>query len=156
MARPKKGITFWDRVYSQVTYEGECHIFNGNKDDCGYGRIHKDGGLIRIHRASWEKENGPIPEGMYICHKCNNRACLNPEHLYAGTQLDNMRDRKISGNYASMEGEKNNSAKIKAIDIPTIRMRIRNGDTCYSIARDYGVTGEAILHIKNHRTWKNF
>ena len=155
MARPKAGTTFWDRVHSQLSLnDNGCHIFSGHKDECGYGRIYKDGKYVRIHRAKWELYNGEIPDGMCICHKCDNPACVNINHLFIGTHAENMKDRANKGRYNAV-GSKNTSAKLKEEDIPIIKSRIRNGETCYAIARDYGVTGETILHIKHGRNWQH-
>ena len=155
MARPRKGVTFDDRVAAgTVAHPNGCWEWAGCKDGCGYGRINRDGKLVRLHRAAWEKENGDIPEGMCICHHCDNPSCINPSHLFIGTQKDNMRDRARKGRYNNA-GEDNNSAILKTSDVLVIRERIKKGDTCYSIGREYGVTGEAILAIKHHRTWKH-
>lgn len=155
MARPKKGITFWDRVKANTQITETCHNFIGHKDECGYGRIHKEGKLIRVHRAIWEYHFGVIPNGQNVCHRCDNPVCVNPEHLFLGTQANNVHDMWSKGRGDLPKGEKNAAAKIKEIDIPIIRFRIKNGDACYAIARDYSVTGEAILAIKHGRAWKH-
>lgn len=156
MARPFKGTTFWDRVNSQLSIKDNgCVEFMGCRDACGYGRINKDGKLVRIHRETWIKERGEIPEGMCVCHKCDNPPCINIEHLFLGTHKENMVDKKSKGRNANTNGEKNPSSKLKSEDIPEIRSRIMSGETCYGIAKDYGVTGEAILSIKHERTWNS-
>lgn len=154
MARPNKGVTFWDRVESKkIVDENDCHIFTGHKDECGYGRIHRDGKLVRIHREVWKLHNGEIPERHVICHRCDVPACINPKHLFVGIQADNVHDMWNKGRQNILSGERNGSSKLMASDIPVIRDRINAGETCYSIARDYGVKGETILHIKHKRSW---
>lgn len=155
MARPKNGTTFWDRVWSQISFNDGCLHFNGHKDECGYGRINRNGKLVRLHRAVWEHHNGTIPDKMVICHKCDNPGCINIEHLFVGTQADNVKDMWSKGRANILSGERNGGSKLKAKDIPLIRDRLANGETGYSIARSYGVTGECILHIKNGNSWVN-
>lgn len=76
-----------------VKDESGCINFIGSRDRLGYGKF--DGALA--HRAAWEVHNGPIPVGLYVCHKCDNPSCINPEHLFVGTQLENVRDMIAKG-----------------------------------------------------------
>jgi hypothetical protein len=70
----------------------------------GYGYLHRDGRKIRAHRMVWEECFGPIPPGLYVLHHCDNRTCVNPEHLYVGTHADNMRDMVERGRGRSARG----------------------------------------------------
>jgi hypothetical protein len=72
---------------------GDCWEWQGYVDKLGYGRL----GKKRAHRMSYEKHKGPIPAGLMVCHSCDNRKCINPEHLWIGTQTDNMRDMAAKG-----------------------------------------------------------
>ena len=86
---------FWQRVYGLTEQHGDCLFFTGHRDEFGYGRIRGDDGkLIRLHRAVWAYENGPIPPKMVIMHTCDNTACIEKKHLKLGTQKENMRDRE--------------------------------------------------------------
>ena len=154
MARPRAGVTFWDRVQTNtVKRESGCHEFVGFRNHDGYGRINKEGRLVFVHRAVWENTNGKIPLGMCVCHTCDNPSCVNQDHLFLGTHADNMKDKARKGRVTNGVGSKNPSAKLKDSDIPIIRARITSGEACYDIAKEYGVTGETILHIKHNRTW---
>ncbi|WP_198527626.1 HNH endonuclease signature motif containing protein [Xanthomonas sp. SHU 199] len=78
--------------------EAGCWLWIGRMSTNGYGRI----GIgrnkqYRAHRISWEHHFGPIPDGMYVCHKCDVRSCINPDHLFIGTAKDNARDREAKG-----------------------------------------------------------
>ena len=72
----------------------------------GYGKLKMRGKWHRAHRAFYMIEHGEVPEHLYILHKCNNPLCVNPEHLYAGTQFDNMRDRKAAGGYGITKADR--------------------------------------------------
>jgi len=76
---------------------GGCWIWTGARTPHGYGQVQVDGRRMLIHRASWEQENGPIPAGLLVLHRCDTPPCINPEHLFLGTQSDNMRDSKAKG-----------------------------------------------------------
>ena len=153
MARPRKGVTFWDRVYSLVAREGECLLFTGHKDECGYGRIFRDRKLVRLHREVWARDNGSVPEGMVVMHTCDKPACIEPTHLRVGKQADNIADMDAKGRRRTLTGSQQSQAKLTEQVIPAIRERLSSGDTCKSIADCYGVTEGAIRHIKKGRQW---
>jgi hypothetical protein len=106
-------IKLEDRFWRMVDKQGddECWNWRGYKNIKGHGRFslkanfrygsfsigHKN---IGAHRMAYILTYGEIPDGIFICHKCNNSSCVNPKHLYPGTQLDNMQDRKIAGHYS--------------------------------------------------------
>jgi hypothetical protein len=155
MARPKKGITFWDRVSSQTVIQGECHVFTGHKDECGYGRIFKEGRLTRVHRAVFERDHGPIADGLVVRHTCDNPGCINSDHLVIGTQADNIADMDMRGRRRTIIGSQRTTAKLHEMHIPTIRQMLAEGHTCLGIALAYDVTEETIRHIKKGRIWRH-
>ena len=85
-------IRFWGFVSRGA--DSDCWIWNGAKDKHGYGRIstRRDESPAKAHRISYEMRYGPVPDGLFVCHRCDTPSCVNPEHLFAGTQKENMQD----------------------------------------------------------------
>lgn len=82
----------WEKVVKDPSPDG-CWIFMGAKSSFGHGIIaNADGTRWRAHRLSWELTNGPIPDGMLVLHHCDVPPCVRPDHLFLGTQTDNMSD----------------------------------------------------------------
>ncbi len=82
-----------------------CWLWDGTPFGAmGYGYFRYKGSVV-AHRASWRIHNGEIPSGIFVCHKCDNPACVNPDHLYLGTAKDNVRDREVRGRTRGFVGE---------------------------------------------------
>ncbi len=91
------GTGLAERLALRSVLAGDCRIWEGTVTHWGYGVLSWEGKLVYVHRAAWELENGPIPDGMFICHRCDTPLCIRPEHLFAGTHEDNMADAKAKG-----------------------------------------------------------
>lgn len=101
-----------DRFFSKVTVsESGCHEWNAARFKTGYGAItvgSKRNGTKRTeyaHRMAWTIAKGPIPNGMFVCHKCDNPRCVNPDHLFLGTSQDNMQDMSSKGRWGNQYSE---------------------------------------------------
>jgi hypothetical protein len=96
----RRTLSIEDRFWANVLKTSTCWLWKGSKRPNGYGRLQVRGEVNKtfgVHRLSWELHNGPIPSGLFVCHKCDVPLCVNPEHLFLGTQLENMRDRRAKG-----------------------------------------------------------
>lgn len=86
-----------ERFWPRITKSDGCWIWPGAKNADGYGDVAILGTKRKAHRLAWEVTKGPIPEGLFVCHKCDNPPCVNPDHLFVGTNSDNMRDMSSKG-----------------------------------------------------------
>lgn len=112
----------------EIDEETGCWLFQGTITDKGYGTIQRNRKTVGAHRASWEEVNGPIPNGLFVCHHCDNPPCINPAHLFLGTRKDNSDDRDAKGRNVNQRGESHPMAKLTARDIRAIRERVRAGE----------------------------
>ena len=116
----------------------------------GYGAFWFDGNQVQAHRMAWILEHGSISGGMHVCHKCDVRDCVNPDHLFLGTNADNTADKMAKGREA--RGETQGLAKLTEEQVKAIR---RSGVSHCAIARDYGIHESNVRQIRSYRTWKH-
>ena len=128
-----------------------CIEWTKGKFHFGHGQITYNGRPERTHRIAWMLKHGPIPDGMSVLHTCDNPPCCNDEHLFLGTQTDNMDDRTTKGRIP--KGAKHGSAKLTDADVREIRRRVSIGETQQSLAKIYKVSQPVISSIKRRATW---
>lgn len=129
-----------------------CWIWLASRHPQGYGTFGIDGKVYYAHRVSWLIYRGDLPLGMKVCHSCDNEWCVNPEHLWLGSQAENVADSVLKGRARRPQGEEHASAKLTEQDILSIRRDIRPRS---EIAAEYGCTKENIGMIKSGKTWRH-
>lgn len=128
-----------------------CHNWTGFIKPNGYGQI-SDGKRVRLtHRVAYEVARGPIPDGFCVCHRCDNRRCVNPNHLFLGTQSDNIRDMFAKGRNRDQRGAAGPRAKLTSEAVLAIR---ESTATQLEIARQFGVHQVTVGRIRTGITWK--
>jgi hypothetical protein len=145
---------FWFKVYKRRS--NECWEWGGATTVDGYGYLAGTRGekARRSHRLSYELNIGPIPDGMCVCHHCDNRKCVNPTHLFLGTRVDNNLDCKRKGRVYDRSGERNPNAKLTADDVRKIRKLRENGLSQQKIANRFNVSQVTISKILIGKHWK--
>lgn len=131
-----------------ITAPGGCHVWTGSKSRDGYGSLTFQNKKRKAHRLAYETWVGPIGTGMCVCHRCDNRLCINPRHLFLGTNADNTADRDQKGRQA--KGERCGRAKLTEADVRAIRL---SSDTHAALSKRYGVGATSIWEIKAGRSW---
>ena len=112
--------------------------------------------VYKAHRAIYEIMHGLIPQGKIICHKCNNKLCVRPDHLYVGTHADNTSDVIKSGSMKVHVGEDAYNSKLTESDIRSIRLQYATSKAGYgTIAKQYGVSRSTIKGIIVGKAWKH-
>ena len=133
--------------------EAGCWIWTGSTQVRGYGELLSNNKKYLAHRASYEVFVGPIPKGLYVCHACDNVFCVNPSHLFLGTQKQNLQDMKAKGR--STKGTKNKKAKLNEENVKGIKTLLTMGWSCTSIARLMKVSTSNISAIKRNERWSH-
>ncbi len=150
---------FADKVDKSHRDNG-CWLWTGTVTNRGYGKISLGGatsGEVLAHRLSWEMANKKtVPQGMYVLHHCDNPLCVRPDHLFAGSQADNIHDMMSKGrgchpNPAS--GERNGNSKLIVTQVLGIRKLLASGMSASSVGKRYGVRHSTVLNIRNRVTW---
>lgn len=141
MGRP--AVPFEEK-YIPVTESG-CWLWTSAWEKKGYGQATNN---KRAHRLSWEIHFGDIPSGMRVCHKCDTPACVNPGHLFLGTDLDNVRDKVRKGRHSY--GERNGLAKIDSLAAVSICNDPRDAS---AVAMDHGISVSLVHHVRKGRVW---
>lgn len=133
-----------ERLLASLVRDGNCTVRLTNQNQKGYSRITVNGRQVLAHRLAYEIAYGPIPAGLFVCHRCDNPPCCNPDHLFLGTVVDNNRDMwaKGRGKLTSPPWR-----RIPTATHPDIKARFKSGESKASIAASYGVTRQAIHYL---------
>ena len=138
---------FWQEVKKD---DNNCWEWQGTR--CGgYGVFHSGGRMYLAHRLSFVAHGGKLIEDWFVCHKCDNRPCVNPDHLFLGTRWDNLVDQMIKGR--TVKGSKHHKAKLTESKVLEIRQRLNSGESQTDIANDFGVYKGTISRIHLGQSW---
>jgi hypothetical protein len=139
--------------FEDKVLKGEgCWRWSAAKLPTGYGIFRLNGRNHYAHRLAYELWVGEISKGMFVCHRCDNPSCVRPDHLFLGTNRDNIADRTAKGRSHRPIGERNPKAKLSSEDVAAIRSDTgRSSD----IAKKYGIAPDTVRHIRNRRIWRH-
>jgi hypothetical protein len=150
-------VTLAERFSRRVEKSDDgCWLWTGYRGRDGYGCISAGGAggrSLLAHRVAWTIHNGPIPEGLNVLHKCDQPRCVRVDHLFLGTQADNMRDCAAKGR--TVRGERSQHAKLSADHVREIRRRCTTGESQSAIASMFGVHYETVRQIVHRRNWSH-
>lgn len=164
-----------NRFWQKLDKSDECWIWKGKKYRNGYGQAYggrrPNGKTFErlAHRMAYELAFGTIPEGLCVCHKCDNRLCCNPDHLFLGTQKENLQDMVKKGRAVKAEdswthkqpervrrGMTHHTTRISDDDVRHIRARWAQGNISYAeLGREMNLSSGAIWNIVNNVTWRH-
>lgn len=131
--------------------ENGCRVWDKFKKN-GYGVTLLNGKLEQAHRASWMVFVGSIPDGMQLNHNCHNKACINIEHLYVGTQKENVKDMDVAGRRNKPVGERAGLAKLNESQVVAIRSDSRTNS---AVAKEYNVSQTLVSAIRLRKIWRH-
>ncbi len=157
MPKPK-GITLEERFWARTVKGKKCWKWTGSKDKYTRGRLLYQGKTLIAARVAYNLLVGSIPKGLCVCHKCDNPNCVNPKHLFTGTQKDNVRDSVSKGRNYVARGEDHNRAKLTESIVLECRKRHKpwcpkNGTK--ALAEEFGVTTDVMQKAIHRRMWKH-
>ena len=133
-----------DKFWSNVDKTGDCWEWVGGCSGAGYGRFCYAGKAVEAHRLSWEMHFGSIPKGKFVCHHCDNRGCVRPDHLFLGESRDNMRDMHVKAR---------GRAKLSPAEVIEIRKAHQARVPLAELAALYGVGYQQICNIGTGKCW---
>lgn len=148
--QPKDIARFWKYVSPSSDLFG-CWEWTGAHYRNGYGVFWLSPRHISSHRASWQIHNGPIPDGLDVLHHCDNPGCVNPAHLFVGTQADNGAD--MAQKRRSPHGPKHHKTYLTPEQIRAIRKRRKDGARYRQIAAEFGIPMNTVNGIVNRLNW---
>ncbi len=146
------------RFWRKVNRTPDCWEWNAGRSTNGYGRFRIPGKHLIASRVAWIITHGSIPNGLWVLHRCDNRACVRPSHLFLGTAKDNARDMVLKGRNRiarhQNRGENNPRAKLTTDDVRVVREMIQAGVARRDISVHMGVSRSTIAQIASGRRWR--
>ena len=143
---------FWPKV--DVRSDNDCWPWLASKKHHGYGSFRVEDNVLLAHRVAWELTHGSIPDGMCVCHRCDNQGCCNPKHLFLGTMADNAHDRDQKGRNNCVRGEQQGLSKLMEKQVLEIRRRYAEGGVSQrALGTEFNVSQVTIGVITRRLTW---
>lgn len=150
------------KLLGEIKKRNGCWEWQGKLHPNGYGYTtnYETGKREHVHRVSHKIFKGEIPQGLCVCHKCDNRKCINPSHFFIGTQKENIHDAISKGRMECVKlfaskGENNPNAKLDDERVRKIKLEIKEGIRCTVIARKYGISSSVLYLIRDGKAWKH-
>lgn len=146
------------RFWAKVKKTDSCWLWTGSTCKNGYGRFRYQGRLNQAHRLSYAWAVGPIPDGLFVCHKCDTPSCVNPNHLFTGTNADNMKDAHSKGRLPlfplDYRGEKCQHSVLTEDQVRRIRQIYAKGNTSQrELGERFEVSKSHIGSIVRRENW---
>lgn len=144
-----------DSFWRHVDMLGDCWEWTGARSHGGYGKVGYGGRSFGAHRCSWELSWGPIPDGLWVLHKCDNPPCVNPAHLFLGDAAANTQDMlaKGRGGGKGAPGESNRRAALTEQQVLEIRLSFASGEGTVELSKRFPVTSRYINRIIRGDSW---
>jgi len=142
-----------DRFWAKVDKSGNCWEWTASLYKDGYGCFGINGGIARAHRISYKWHFGEIPEGLSVCHTCDNPKCVNPKHLFLGTHQENVAD--MVKKKRQRFGTQCWNAKLNPTAVREIRKKVKSGTAYPELANKYNVTVHQIWAVVHRKTWRH-
>lgn len=130
-----------------------CWEWVASTDGTGYGMFYINGKIVKAHRASWQLYFGEIPPSMLVLHKCDNRKCINPRHLFLGNHKDNSQDMIKKGRNRPVIGEAHGMSRLKEPQVSEIKKLIKSGMAQRKIAAKFFISAATVCNISKKRYW---
>lgn len=147
-----------ERFWAKVQKTDGCWLWTASVRNRGYGMFSVNRRNCQAHRVSWELAYGPIPDGLHVCHRCDNVLCVRPDHLWLGTNHENHLDKVRKGRWGpdrAVVGERHGSARLTEEAVRIIRRERTAGALVRDLASRFGVSKRTIYDVSMGQTWSH-